>query len=164
MIRDHFYLEGRLKQIWQSYFNDIAPENICIRWGRKARTRLGSITRAKFGNSIFSYSTLGKEGSPIVITINRLFQKPEIPEYVIDATIAHEICHYVHGFSSQLPQKYFYPHAGGVVTAEMRKRGLEGILKMQKKWLKENWRDIVAQEFPRRTRRIRRKRAKWFWS
>jgi len=160
-MRDQNYLEGRLNSIWQSYFNDFERENVCIRWGRRARTRLGSITRARFGKSIYSYAALGEEGSPIIITINRLFTNEEIPEFVIDATIAHEICHYVHGFSTGSP-KYAYPHLGGVVTLEMRQRGLAEILKMQKKWLKENWRGIIQAEFPRRIRRHRVYR--WFWS
>ena len=137
-MRDLEWLEGRLNYLWQSYFNDFAPVNVCIRWGRKARTRLGSITRARFGKSIYAYSVLGNEGSPVIITINRLFQNPDIPEFVIDATIAHEICHYVHGFATDIKPRFAYPHAGGIVTAEMRKRGLADILKQQKRWLKEN--------------------------
>jgi len=47
MIRDDNFLQGRLDDIWDRYFADIEQTNdVVIRFGRKARTRLGSIKQS----------------------------------------------------------------------------------------------------------------------
>jgi hypothetical protein len=81
--------------------------------------------------------------STSIITINSHFQDLTIPEEVITVTIAHELVHYSHGFSSPHPQLYQYPHLGGIVSKELIKRGLKEQLIYQKKWLKQNWRQYV---------------------
>jgi len=42
---------------------------------------------------------------------------------LVDATIVHELTHYLHGFSSPIEQKFRTAHAGGVVVKELKKRG-----------------------------------------
>jgi hypothetical protein len=144
--------------IWEKYFNDIPRRNaVLIRFGKRSRTQLGSIkwaTTKTTGLKKFITSLEKEFGEALrdifddkrvsVITITRLYQDEKIPEYVVDSTIAHEMIHYAHGFSSPLSQVYSHPHKGGVIRKEMIARGMEEIWKNSKKWLKENWGSHVA--------------------
>jgi len=144
-MRNHEYLQSRLDSIITNFFPEIDNSRITIIFGRRARTRLGSIKQPK-----------SLESS--VVTINGIFADESIPTEIIDATIAHELCHYIHGFSSSLPQLLSHPHRGGVVNTEIRNRGLGHILDFQTRWLKTSWPSIVKSHFPnivRRRRRIR---------
>lgn len=136
-MRDAAWLHGRLDYLWDTYFADVEQDNdVRIVWGRKAKTRLGSIRLDAADPTI------------TIITINRLYQDEAIPEYVVDATIVHELTHYAHGFNSPHAQKQAHPHAGGVMAKEFAERGLSDMYKAQKKWLKLNWRTIIEQNFP----------------
>lgn len=129
MERDHNWLKLRLEQIWHRYFPDVPiANNVFVKFGRPAKTRLGSI---KFGRR--------KENRNTIITINGHFKNPEIPEFVVDGVLAHELTHYAHGFCSPLEQAFRHPHKGGVVHKEMIGRGLQNLLKLEKKWIKLNW-------------------------
>lgn len=154
-MRDDKWLFAKLDEVWDKFFSDVPQDNdVRIVWGRKAKTRLGSIKQV-------SKIKAGKHPDTI-ITINSLFRDENIPEYVVIATIAHELSHYAHGFHSPIEQKYQTPHAGGVVHNEMRERGLADILKKQKRWLKENWREYVEKKLPQsKTRRKRRVIIRW---
>lgn len=152
-MRDDKWLFLKLDEIWDKYFPDVPQDNdVRIVWGRRARTRLGSIKAGE--------KRLGKHPETI-ITINSLFKDVNIPEYVVLATIAHELSHYAHGFHSPIERKYKNPHEGGVVHKEMNDRGLERILKAQKKWLKENWREYIAAKMKPTNRRRRRVIIRW---
>lgn len=151
-MRDDTWLAQRLTHIHQNHFPDITDGNeIEIRFGRACKTRLGSIairekkyrSRRLLQNKL---RTLSTEEVVSIITINGHFRDPEIPEVVVDAILIHEFVHFVHGFNSMREKKYRLPHAGGVITAEMRRRNLDGILKTHKKWIKANWRDIVKNK------------------
>lgn len=134
--RDHEWLENLLADIWFRYFNDIEQSNdVYIRYGRKAKRRLGSIGI----NPTDRYST--------IITINPIYQDLEIPEYVVIATIVHEMTHYAHGFNSPHDQKHRHPHSGGVIRREFAERGLEDLYIKQKNWLKSNWQSIIDKYF-----------------
>ena len=134
------------------YFANIKDHRdlVYIAFGRRARTRLGSIKQ-----------TGGLEKRSI-ITINGLFRDEAIPKEIINATIAHELCHFVHGFSSPLPQLVSYPHQGGIVDKEMKSRGLGNLLDFQKKWLKTEWPGIVKANFKPTARRRRARFIRWF--
>lgn len=122
--------------IIKKHFADVDFKNpVFIKFGRCARTRLGSIKK------VYPKSMIAKLKGEFssVITINGHFRDAGIPEHNIDAVIAHELCHYAHGFSSPLPQMTTHPHRGGVVDKEMIARGFGQALKKQKKWFKENW-------------------------
>lgn len=126
-MRRNDYLVHRLDFLWRKYFFDVdRSNNVEIKFGRKARKRLGSIRQA-----INSDDTL--------IIINGHFKDEFIPEYVIDSTIIHELCHYAHGFSSPLPQLSPFPHRGGLVKREFKKRGLENLLRREMSWLNQHW-------------------------
>lgn len=137
-----------------SAFPDLVAANeVVIRYGQRARTRLGSIR-------------MSRDGTVSTILINRLFQLEVVPLEVVDATIAHELTHYLHGFSSPLEQKFSTPHAGGVVTRELEQRGFGSAVELQKKWLKAQWPLLVREHAPERLkRRVRRRscRRRWDW-
>ncbi len=144
-FRDNLWLEKRLNQIWQTHFPDVKKINrVYIIFGRKARNVFGSI---KARGPKQPFRTPGRYPKPsiwlpqsiTIITINGNFKNPEIPNEIIDLTIAHELVHYAHGFSSPHPQLYQYPHQGSVVTKELIKRGLSDQLKFQKTWIKNYW-------------------------
>src|SRR5438067_1493992 len=60
----------------------------------------------------------------IRIGINSLLALPEAPHCLTLITVAHELVHYWHGFGSPLPRRYQHPHRGGIVTRELKERGL----------------------------------------
>ncbi|KKQ95065.1 MAG: hypothetical protein UT66_C0009G0012 [candidate division CPR2 bacterium GW2011_GWC1_39_9] len=149
MMRDDKWLIRELDQIWSRYFCDVAKINkVIIKFGRRARTRLGSIKKQDNGSSL--------------ILINGLLKDLNIPDFIVQATIAHELTHYAHGFSSSHERQFKYPHKGGVVSKEMQTRGLEDILYLQKKWLKENWISYLNKNYPAKPSPGRRKRKKRF--
>lgn len=141
-MRNDHWLENQLNDIWQKHFSDVTKiNNVVIKFGRNARTRLGSIKQARC--SKFEVRSSKEFASQIIIS--GYFRNERVPEYIIDLTIAHELCHYAHGFSSPHPQLLKHPHRGGVVDIELKKRGFGEKLKMQKKWLKEEWPKIVKR-------------------
>lgn len=133
MARDNKWLRERLKYLYKRYFSDIPIINkIIIKFGRPTRTRLGSIKPGRKYKDEHS-----------IITINGHFKNLEVPEFVVDAVISHEFMHYAHGFASPHEKAFSHPHKGGVVDWDLRERGLDDILKLEKRWLKENWRGFI---------------------
>lgn len=123
--RDNKWLLFRLNELWDKYFSDIPRTNkVSIKFGRFARSRLGSIRLDKKSKSSF-------------ITITSMFKNSSVPKKVVDHTIAHELTHYTHGFSSTHPKLHRYPHAGGVVKREMSERGMGYLYKAYKDWIKQ---------------------------
>ena len=145
--RDQEWLENLLGDIWYQYFSDVEQSNnVHIRYGRKAKRRLGSISLDR------------KDGKSSIITINPIYQDLEGPEYVIKATIVHEMTHYAHGFNSPLQQKHKHPHSGGVIRQEFAERGLEDLYIKQRDWLKQEWPKMVEKYFgPQETRYLVRR-------
>jgi len=130
--RNNLWLRNLAEKIWNRYFSDTPVlGDIRVRFGRRARRQLGSISHRRDHS---------------LITINGLFREKNIPTFVVEATLAHELIHYATGFQSPLKQKYRYPHQGGVIKREMSKRNLEKLLLKQKKWLKENWEEMVRKK------------------
>lgn len=123
--RDDNWLLSRLDFIWTEYFSDVPQTNkVFIRFGRYAKLRLGSIR-------------LDRRSKSSYILITSMFKNETIPQEVVDHTIGHELVHYAHGFSSQLPRMHKYPHAGGVVKKEMVERGMGHFHKAYVSWIKE---------------------------
>lgn len=149
-MRDDKWLFAKLDEVWDKYFPEMPMDNdVHIVWGRKARQRLGSIKQGK--------RVLGKHPETI-ITINSLFKDDKIPEFVVDATIAHELAHYSHGFHSPLKKRFKKPHEGGIVHKELEARGAKDLEKKSHRWLKENWQGYLKENLPRSTRAVRKKR------
>ncbi|MBU1000604.1 hypothetical protein KKE78_04385 [Patescibacteria group bacterium] len=131
-LRSDNWLLSRLDLIWSKYFSDIPQSNkVFIKFGRFAKFRLGSIR-------------LNRQTKASYITITAMFKDPKIPSEVVDHTIGHELVHYAHGFSSNKPRLHRYPHAGGVVRLEMKKRGMEHFYNCYKLWMKEYKKQILA--------------------
>jgi hypothetical protein len=130
-MRDNTYLSQRLQYIRYTYFPDVPVSNtLHVRFGRACRNRLGSIIARPDPRQDMLVTT---------IRINALFKQQQVPELVIDATLAHEFAHYTHGFHSPLPKRYTHPHRGGVVERELRTRGAGTLLEAQEQWLKEEY-------------------------
>jgi len=139
--RDEAWLQGILDKIWDNYFPEVQQVNdVRIVYGRRTKRRLGSI------------SLDPSDRNTSVITMNGLFRREDVPEFVVEATIFHELTHYAHGFNSPLDQAQAHPHAGGVMRREFAERGLLELYLQQKRWLKANWLDILRAEFPPRPR------------
>lgn len=127
-----------LADVWYRHFADVVQVNeVRIVYGRKAKRRLGSIHRDPRDPRNAS-----------IITINSLFQDLEVPEFVVRATIVHEMTHYAHGFNSPLQQKHKHPHSGGVIRKEFAERGLEQLFLDQRDWLKQNWAAFLTKYYP----------------
>ena len=124
MIRDDIWLLTRLDFIWSNYFPDVAQINkVFIKFGRFSRIRLGSIKMDKHSKNSY-------------ITITSMFKDEKIPVEVVDHTVAHELCHYAHGFSSPKPKLHKFPHHGGVIKKELKSRGLYNLVKAHVEWIK----------------------------
>lgn len=132
--RDQEWLENLLADIWYQHFRDVEQNNdVMIIWAKRAKRRLGSI------------EVDSRDRRTSIIKVNRLFQDLAVPEYVIRATIVHEMTHYAHGFGSPHEQKQKHPHSGGVIRKEFAERGLVDLYLKQKRWLKDNWRDFLLE-------------------
>lgn len=123
--RDDVWLLSRLDYLWSNYFPDVKQVNkVFIRFGRYSKLRLGSIRMDRASRSSY-------------ITISGMFKDDRVPVEVIDHTIAHELCHYTHGFSSPKTRLHKYPHHGGVIRKELENRGLYNLVKAYAQWKKE---------------------------
>ncbi|KKR80285.1 MAG: hypothetical protein UU73_C0007G0009 [Candidatus Daviesbacteria bacterium GW2011_GWA1_41_61] len=123
-MRDNTWLLSRLDYLWSKHFADInQPNRVFIRFGRFARLRFGSIM-------------LDRKSDSTYITITGMFQDVKIPLEVVDHTIAHELCHYTHGFSSPHVRLHKYPHEGGVIKKEMERRGMTYLYKTYRLWIR----------------------------
>lgn len=124
-MRNDIWLLHRLDVIWTKYFSDVSQNNkVFIKFGRFARLRLGSIR-------------LDPKTKSSYVTITGMFKDPKISMAVVDCTIAHELTHYSHGFSSPHSRMHKYPHEGGVVKREMEARGMGYLLKAYRDWTKK---------------------------
>lgn len=124
-LRDNHWLASRLDFIWSKYFPEVGQTNpIHIKFGRHSKYRLGSIK-------------LNRKNDHSYIAITAMFKNPAIPVEVIDHTIAHELVHYAHGFSSKRIRLHKYPHAGGVVKQEMESRGMGYLNRAYGVWVRQ---------------------------
>ncbi len=132
LMRTDEWLNQRFQSILRAHFYDVELVNpVDINYGIRARRRLGSIALVN-GRS--------------VIRINRLLAEDIVPQYVVDATIGHEMSHYVHGFGSTLTRKFKHAHRGSVVDIEMDSRGMQEIRLQASAWVRENWGTFYVDE------------------
>ena len=132
-MRDQKWLQNLFDEMWKNHFSDVPVlNNILIKFSRVSRTRLGSIRM-----------TRDKKSS--IILMNGIFKDPLIPVQVVEAVLAREIVHYVHGFCSPLKRVHRHPHQGGVVRDEMIKRGLRHQYEVERRWTKNSWRGLVGR-------------------
>jgi hypothetical protein len=150
-LRDDGWLEERRGHLWNAYYGDArAGYPIVAKFGPRARYRFGSI---------FSHNKTCR------ILVNGLFAHPEVPEYVVDATLVHEMAHYIHGYGSGLRRLHAHPHRGGVVDNEMRARGCYHLEEKARAWRKTQWpafyESHAADIITRNIDRDRTERARW---
>ena len=139
-MRSNGWLKEQLDFLLKNYFSDVKITNpLEIKFGREAKYRFGSIRLVK-PRGLRGLRRLRGFGEKIpqksMITITSLFAKESIPVEVVRYTMAHELCHYAHGFSSQNKRMFKYPHHGGIVNKELKERGAEDLTTIFKKWLK----------------------------
>lgn len=143
--RDNAWLLARLDDLWSENFTDIPQVNpVFIKFGRFSKLRLGSIKMAPGSNKTY-------------ITITGMFKDSKIPQTVVDHTIAHELCHYAHGFSSPHQRLHRFPHEGGVIKKEMETRGLIHLFNAYKKWIK-SYRGELKEQYKKK---IKVRRSVW---
>lgn len=154
-MRDNTWLEEQLQFLLQKYFSNVTITNpIDIRFGREARYRFGSIKLVshksiKGRKGIRSIKGLiravgSDKPKKSLITVTSMFAKEHVPVGVVQYTIAHELCHYAHGFSSTNKRMFRHPHHGGVVNRELTQRGAENLIREFKVWLKGYRKAIMA--------------------
>lgn len=144
MPRDDTWLEEKMYDLWEEHFADVPRINhVLIKFSKRSRRQLGAIgwlqTKTKKLSKMLAQSAPADDERVSLINITGYFKDPFIPEAVVLGTIAHELCHYAHGFNSPLKQIYDHPHKGGIIRKEMQARGLINIYKEAKSWLKTNW-------------------------
>jgi len=152
-LRDNNYLQNLMYELWEEYFNDVPRKNfVATKFGKYAKRQLGCIKYATKNSKIKSLLEKYSEeidsqdvDSVSIILLTKYFTNEEIPQYVLVATLVHELCHYTHGFHSPLVKKYRYPHKGGVVKKELIRRGLDGVTEESELWLKKNWSKILQK-------------------
>lgn len=149
-MRDNEWLKKELDYLMKKYFLGVPLSNpIEIKFGREAKYRFGSIRLVKpRGLRVFlgfrSKAKI-KENQPekSLITITAMFKNERVPVGVVDYTIAHELCHFAHGFSSTNKKLFRYPHHGGVINKELAERGAAELIPVFKRWLKEYRKGIL---------------------
>jgi len=128
-MRNNEWLNERMENIWSLLFSDVKKANyVYARFKGKWKNKFGHIKMLKNKNT--------------EIAVNSLFRDEIIPEYIIDITLAHELVHYSHGFNSPLNRLYKHPHKGGIVDKELRKRGFQHLISVEKEFIKNKWVDF----------------------
>lgn len=154
-MRDNEWLENAMYELWEENFVDIPRKNrVIIKFGKKSYRQLGCIKWAKEdtrGLKKLLPKYFGYDDKRIsLILITDYFKDISIPDEVVKATIAHEMCHYAHGFNSPLQQLFNHPHKGGVIRKELYSRNLGQMYKDANKWLKQNWANYIRESKKRK--------------
>ena len=132
MTRTNAWLEQQLENIWHQHFSDIDRVTpIRIQFGRRAYRRLGSIVLRP------AFAPTARQHSHIVIS--GILADSDMPEFIAQQVIAHELVHYIHGFGSHLPRHLRHPHQGGVIVREFKRRGLWELFRVYQAWMKIHW-------------------------
>ena len=130
-MRDDNWLRNRMLEIWQLRFMDVPMKNeVKIRFKGKWKLKFGHI---KMKNDITE------------IIVNSLFKHEDVPQYIVDLTIAHELVHYSHGFQSPLERRFRYPHQGGIVRKDLKKRGFRDAMQMERKIFRKEWPEMFKR-------------------
>ena len=153
-MRDTKFLENILYILWENHFCDVPRHNlVIIKYGKFSKRQLGSIKLANRRTKIKGLLKTKKNDylaqdhkSITVITVTRYFQNEIVPEFVVRAVIAHELCHYAHGFSSPLEKRFDKPHQGSIVKKELKKRDLLEQQKEADDWIKKYWPKVVLSK------------------
>ncbi len=141
-MRDELWLQERFNKIWETLFQDIKRKNnVIIKFKGRWKNKFGHIRLLKDKSS--------------EIVINGLFKNEQIPEFIVDLTLAHELVHYSHGFNSPLEKRHKHPHQGNVVNKELASRGFGELLRREKEFVKKEWPLLFKELNPNYKRRFR---------
>ena len=125
------FLAAKTASLIRENFSEKGVTNLLVvKWGPKWKNTLGRIKPLKDT----------EYGS--IIEINSYLKSLQVPTYVLDYVIMHELAHYFQGFGSNHKRKHKHPHRGGIVEKELSRRGWEEIINKSEKWIKENWKNI----------------------
>ena len=128
------YLARRAASLIRENFGERGVTNLLVvKWGKRWNRTLGHI------------KTLENKDFGSEIEINSLFKNPDVPEYVLDYVLMHELVHYFQGFGSNHEKKSKHPHKGGVVDKELDRLGWKEIREKGEAWIKANWRDTLVK-------------------
>jgi len=129
------YLANKAASLIRENFPERGVTNfLVIKWGGKWSRVLGRI------------KPLENKEYGSIIEINSLLKQIEVPEYVLDYILMHELTHYFQGFGSNHERKHKHPHKGHIVEKELARHGWDEITKKSEKWIKENWKNILMKE------------------
>ena len=162
-MRDNLWLEEKLEELWEENFSDVPRQNkVTVKFGKRAYRTLGSIKYIGKLSPKDPEFKIHDDKRISQITLTRHYMDEKIPEEVVLGTIAHEMCHYAHGFNSPLKQQFEHPHRGQVIKKEMYKRELGGLYETSEGWIKKNWRAYLQATGNLKLRRRRRSRIRFF--
>ncbi len=155
-----------LKQDYDNYVAKKAAELIRENFAERGVTNLlmvktGKRCKRKLGH----IKTINHSDYGSMIEINPLLFDLEVPEFVLDYVIMHELTHYFQGFGSNHEKKHKHPHKGKVVEKELERLGWREIQEKSDAWIKENWKKILEKNNidPSIKRKQRRKSWKIFF-
>ena len=145
------YLAKKTASLIRENFAERGVTNfLVVQTGRKWKRTLGHI------------KTLKSNDYGSTIEINPMLFDLDVPEYVLDYVIMHELTHYFQGFASNHEKKHKHPHRGGIVEKELARLGWEEIQKNSDKWIKENWDTLLKKNGVDATVRRKSRRKKLF--
>jgi hypothetical protein len=143
IARDDLWLSDLHDEIWDRYFPDTPRANVVrLSFGPPWKSRLGLIT-------------MSLDAATTFIVVNGLLRHPEIPEFVVTVTVAHEMVHYAHGFGSPLPRRYKHPHRGGIVKRELIRRGMVDQYERYDDWVYRYWYEFYEEQMSRSRQDVR---------
>ena len=129
------YLAAKAAALIRENFSDRGVTNLLVvKWGGKWARVLGHI------------KSLESREYGSIIEINSLLKSLDVPEYVLDYVLMHELTHYFQGFGSNHERKHKHPHRGGIVEKELARHGWAEITEKSEKWIKENWKNVLMKE------------------
>jgi hypothetical protein len=142
------YLTRKTASLIRENFGERGVTNLLVvKTGKRWKRTLGHIKP-------FEHSEYGS-----LIEINSLLFDLDVPEYVLDYVIMHELTHYFQGFASNHEKKFLNPHRGGIVEKELERLGWKEIQEKSDKWIKENWDSILLKN--KIDPKVKRKRRGW---
>jgi hypothetical protein len=130
---DSFLAKRTAELIRENFAQKGVTNFLVVKTGRKWKRTLGHI------------KTLENKEYGSLIEINPLLLDLDVPEYVLDYVIMHELTHYFQGFCSNHEKKHRHPHKGRVVEKELARRGWEELTVKADKWIKAEWDKILLK-------------------
>ncbi|MEK6958556.1 MAG: hypothetical protein AABW59_00770 [archaeon] len=147
---DHFLARKAAQLIRENFCERGVINLLVVKTGKRTRRKLGHI------------KTLKDREYGSTIEINPILFDPDVPEYVLDYVIMHELTHYFQGFGSNHEKKGTHPHRGGLVDKELERLGWKEIMEKSEKWLKESWPTVLQKNGMMRATRPRIKKISLF--